>query len=1666
MLTILTVVSTNDSGAGSLRAAIFDALPADTIRFDNSLAGQTINLTSGVLAISKPLTIQGLGAGQLTVDGKYNGLALPEGVFFVDSTVTASISDLTISRGFASSLGGGIYNAGNLTVTNCTLSGNTAGSSGGGIYFDGTYGGTIAVSGCTFSGNNGLTWGGGIGYVGPGGTLTVTNSTFSGNGAARGGGIFAQRGTTTITNSTFAGSSTAGGIAISHGTITISGTTIAGNDGSGISNDLGGTVTVIDSTISANGDDAYQGGGIYNDGTLIVQNSTIARNSASGAGAGIYRESGTVTLVNTIVAQNANGISPDIFGAVTANFSLIGNTAGATISGTGNLLNQDPLLAWLGNYGGPTQTMPLLVGSPAIDTGSNDLIPSGLIADQRGLYRIVNGTVDIGACENQPPTQDALIRQVRRLSLPAFDGTGDDLTLALGGVYSGQQVQVFVGQTLDDLRPVGTFTNTAGDLPWMFSIDIHTANLAVAAYVAVTSDKPLTILSVVVLHPNFSDLAGYQEFPVVASVQPEFQEEDYSHVAKLFRWDWSQSDFVPLPEADWSNPSVIDWSKQTVILTHGWNGSLIDAERKSKFSEFIWSFAEDFMVGRTLAQDEQYNLLAIDWYDGGSSRGSDPNNKAPAIEVNLGDARDSSENGIKAAKVLAELLITAVGAVRLHPEQMMLIGHSNGAGFMASMALTLGKALGKNVAELVALDAPFLTSALDEVRSAVAEGIRTSNYYMPLSARGFGWPLFVSGQDIFNFKLDGDASKADGVFDIGHGIVAKRYAKTADDLNNHDYPWGFQESAFVNGGETPYDGFPFWSETLVPGVFVPVSLPELSAEDVVTLTQKAWDTVKKTTRSIWDAGVRVAENVAESLKGLNTTLLKFGDLLNIHGLAHSAVYGSIDVNIPEDADLLEFKLSVMDSGNHDRLLVAIGDDVLHEIDLAQVQSTGGRKAQLWMREHAGESTTVTFYMPSEEPSSDEFLISDIQFVDVNFPPLASADPDSVVVDASTATFAVTYTDADDSVLFSTIDGDDILVTGPNGFSQLAALVSIDQPGDGSPRTAIYRITAPDGAWDSGDNGTYTVSMQVNQVSDTSVNYVLSGALGTFTVNVAPPVNQAPSFTSGANQTVLEDTGWQAVVGWATAISGGPPSESAQALNFIVTNNNNALFSVQPLIGANGTLTYTPATNANGTATVSVAIHDNGGTANGGVDTSAMQTFTITVTAVNDVPSFTSGANQTVLEDATPQTIAGWATAISAGPANESGQALNFLVTNNNNALFSVQPSMAVNGALTYTPAATAFGTATVSVTLHDNGGTANDGQDTSATKTFTITITAVNDVPSFTKGANQTINENAGAQTVANWATAISAGPPNEAGQLLNFIVSSTNPSLFSVAPAINPSGTLTYTPATNASGSATVTVQLHDNGGTANGGEDTSAAQTFTITVTGVEHPWQNSALPEDVTGDGNIRAADALLVINSLLRHGSRTLPLPWAAAPPYLDVSGDGRCTPTDALLVINWLLTHPNGSQGAAQTAAQGDPLAGALVGSSKPADQGPSPTSSSPVVARVSASLPIAFAIIVSGDVSRIAGDSAATQAAVPVASSLVDGPTVALRTAGARRAPSATTLAEAMSNRDIGSEPARATTSCIDQLLDELTFDEPAIADPAWESTLAEVACARSARST
>ena len=391
--TIYTVTSPSGSpnDAGSLPYVInlanSNTKPAGSeIQFDPTrfATPQTITLTSTLNLEEKPgpEVIIGPGENLVTVSGN-NAV----GVFQVGSLgdnvnigrpaegPTATISGLTISSGYSGyspSYGGGIWNNGTLTVSDCTIAYNTA-----------KYGGGI---------DNG-------------GTLTVSNSTIAYNTASvSGGGIYNEYSSPeravslTVSNSTIANNT-------AHGS--------QGSGGGGIWDN--GALTVFNSTIAYNS--AYSGGGIDDDFGLTVFNSTIAYNKASASsGGGGLSGFGKVILNNTIVAGNHSGTSADdIPNTLQVNpsaYNLIGTggSPGLTNGVNGNQVGvANPGLATaLTDNGGPTQTIALLKGSPAIDKGSNTLAvdpntKQPLPTDQRGtgFPRIVNGTVDIGAFEFQ-----------------------------------------------------------------------------------------------------------------------------------------------------------------------------------------------------------------------------------------------------------------------------------------------------------------------------------------------------------------------------------------------------------------------------------------------------------------------------------------------------------------------------------------------------------------------------------------------------------------------------------------------------------------------------------------------------------------------------------------------------------------------------------------------------------------------------------------------------------------------------------------------------------------------------------------------------------------------------------------------------------------------------------------------------------------------------------------------------------------------------------------------------------------------------------------------------------------------------------------------------------------------------------------------------------------
>ena len=336
----------------------------------------------------------------------------------------------------------------------------------------------------------------------------------------------------------------------------------------------------------------------------------------------------------------------------------------------------------------------------------------------------------------------------------------------------------------------------------------------------------------------------------------------------------------------------------------------------------------------------------------------------------------------------------------------------------------------------------------------------------------------------------------------------------------------------------------------------------------------------------------------------------------------------------------------------------------------------------------------------------------------------------------------------------------------------------------------------------------------------------------FTLTVTS-INDAPTLDAVANVTVNEDSGAGTVT--LTGITAGASNESGQTLT-VTASSDTAGVIPNPTISGSGsarTLSFTPVADANGSATITVMVMDDGGTAGGGVDT-VTQTFMITVNAVNDAPTLDAIGDVTVNEDSGAGTVS--LTGIgSGGGADESSQTVTLTAVSGDSSIIPT-PSVTGTGAtrtLNFTPAADAFGAVTITVTAMDDGGTTNGGVDR-RTRSFTLTVTSINDAPTLDAVANVTVNEDSGAGTVT--LTGIAAGASNESGQTLTVTASSDTTGVIP-NPTVSGSGTartLSFTPVADANGSATITVTVMDDGGTASGGVDT-VTQTFTITVNAV---------------------------------------------------------------------------------------------------------------------------------------------------------------------------------------------------------------------------------------
>ncbi len=442
-------------GNCTLRDAALAAIDGDTINFDASVS--LITLTAGTVETTA-VNIIGPGASSLTITN--TAAAGLYDLFSVEGNGDAIISGLTVTKnriksnndgkftldgvtvsGSTGAYGGALYaaNDGELEIIDSTFENNTSTGDGGAVYIYNNDDATI--SGSTFTNNETLYDGGAI-YGQNVYDVTIVDCSITGNSAGDdGGGLsFYQNNPAvlSITDTTIDANDAAnngGGLNVEADgplIVNITNSTVSNNTAEAsagiLFNDPDITATINNSTVSANAA-LYGGGGIYiNPGSsLAINQSTISANSSAGTspetgGGGIAFGDNTsvVTLSGSIVSGNTSGIVgaadfglystlPSDTSSFTATNSIIGEVdSRITVNGTNNVTSTDPMLGALADNGGPTKTMALLTGSPAIDAGPNPVATfTGNEFDQRGAgyARIVGGLVDIGAFEAQPSSE-------------------------------------------------------------------------------------------------------------------------------------------------------------------------------------------------------------------------------------------------------------------------------------------------------------------------------------------------------------------------------------------------------------------------------------------------------------------------------------------------------------------------------------------------------------------------------------------------------------------------------------------------------------------------------------------------------------------------------------------------------------------------------------------------------------------------------------------------------------------------------------------------------------------------------------------------------------------------------------------------------------------------------------------------------------------------------------------------------------------------------------------------------------------------------------------------------------------------------------------------------------------------------------------------------------
>ncbi|HEX3150424.1 MAG TPA: choice-of-anchor Q domain-containing protein [Gemmataceae bacterium] len=1141
-----------DAGAATNFRVLSSLAPALTLT-GLTVSGGNMSGNGGGIEATGILTLDHVTLSGNRATGVGGGIHMNPGFLMVrNSTITGNIA--------TGSSGGGVrVYQGSWVVENSTITNNSSagGNGGGGLYFGGTASATppigftantLVVRNSSVTGNSTTTGsnlgGGGIGVINLTGALLVQNSIVSGNSAStNGGGIAVRYGTVNVQNSTISGNTAGtlgGGISIygSNTAVNLQNSTIAGN-----------TAGVLSGAILT-----ASGGGIAinsGNGPITIQNSTIVGNMAFGnaagtGGGGLARTTttaGTITIANSVIAGNSNANAPDLLTAATGstvnvNFSAIGSNAGFALSGTSanNIAPGANLkLLPLAFVGGSMRTIAPAFGSPLIDGGQNPLVPASLTTDQRGagFARIVGSAVDIGAVENQAPFLPVAVANASPVT------TAGDTTYQFTVTYSDPQGATGAINTAGIINNNNAIRVTGPGgfnvLATYVSIDNAANGTPRTATYSFTPPggawDPLDsgIYTVSIQANQVADMDGNfiaaDTIGSFAANSPFIVTNADDAGAGSLRDAITSANTTASPDTILFSPTFFNVPRTITLLTAlptlPANGGTMTITGTGEANLTIQrdGAAGNFRVFSSLAPALTLTGMTISGGNvGGNGGGIDATGVLTLDHVVLSGNRATGAGGginmnpgfllMRNSTVTGNISAgSSGGGVRVYTGSWEVenstISNNSSAGANGGGGLYFGGTASANP------PIGFSPSTL-VVRNSTVSG-NTTTTGSSLGGGGISVINFTGTLLVQNSAVSGNSAATNGGgISLHYGTLSVQNSTIAGNTTGtsgggiavlgSNGTLNLQNSTIVGNTAGTLSGA--ISSSSGGGIAVTAGTAATTIQNSTIFGNTALGTaagsggggIARTTTST--GTMTIANSVVagnSNANGPDILTAATGSTVNVNFSAIGSNTGytpsGISANNLAPGTNLKLLPLAFVGGTLRTMVPALGSPLID----------------------AGQNPLVPASLTTDQRGAGFVRIAgsavDIGAVESQAPfiPVANANTSFVNTAGNTSyQFTVTYSDPQGAAGAINTAGiinnnNAIRVTGPGGFNVLATYVSIDNAANGTPRTATYSITPPGGAWDPLDFGTYTISIQANQVADIDGNFIVADSIGSISV---------------------------------------------------------------------------------------------------------------------------------------------------------------------------------------------------------------------------------------------------------------------------------------------------------------------------------------------------------------------------------------------------------------------------------------------------------------------------------------------------------------------------------------------------------------------------------------